>query len=861
MTVAMNAACWFCRLRRFLLVLAAALLFHPALGNIQGGWTSLVTTPVTTGNEVFGSQTDRYLDNGILHVLLSPNGSVDSIKYLKPGLSGTPKTNGVETVSQSGVNFGNHTAIYYYWYPDGNGECTYYTTLTSPTNIDIGFLRTYNPATDSVAAHVELRYSLGQGNSGLYGYIVMHHPSSLTNNGVNLTTGFIQCLWPTAHDNTNFYFENSYVDDGVRYGLNLNGEFQKRNGLQPNFYDVWHTVPVVATNIPPEIIQYTTGVFSGSTNGKYSYTFDYPQLSSFGMASDTNKAGIWFVAGGHEYQNNGPTANEYSGGIGGLITFEPLIAHYGNTGLTVKSNTVFNKVYGPWLFYVNSGTNGIDCWADSKRQAAAEKQAWPYTWLTNTFYQAVTKRAMVSGKLVINDPLRPQANAAGAWVGFAAPDAGVENAGDNWQLQSDNYQFWTQCAEDGSFTLPPVATVGPFGTNSTYGLYAYCAGTNGSVGEFRSGPYTFDPGTVTNLGTLTWTVPHWGNSIAWEIGNPDRSASEFRNGNKSAIPAMWLHEDFPNPMYYTVGSSSCSNDWNYFQGIYYTNGTQVADAIGRNMVWTIQFVLTNPPTTGNATLNIAFAGAYQAVVRMWVNDTNMSTANGAWSDITPNVPTGANTLIRSGVHDKYGINHTNILMSKFHAGTNTITVTQRRATTSTPTYVMYDYLNLELPTPAAPPIVSATAGDGQVGLTWTSMPGATGYNIRQSSNNGGPYSVIGRNVSGITFTNTGLANGTVYYFTVSATNSFGESGVSFPVSARPTSGTPPQINPIPAPPSNLRVTWPQANTGWMLQVQTNSLDTGIGTNWISLTNSVTTNDVTIPLNNADGSVFYRLIYQ
>jgi hypothetical protein len=101
-----------------LLLLTLLLLTAPvALANNPGGWTSLVATPVTTGTEAFGSRTDRFLDNGILHVLISTNGSVDSIKYLKPGSPGIPKANGIETVSQSGVNFGNHTAIYYYWFP------------------------------------------------------------------------------------------------------------------------------------------------------------------------------------------------------------------------------------------------------------------------------------------------------------------------------------------------------------------------------------------------------------------------------------------------------------------------------------------------------------------------------------------------------------------------------------------------------------------------------------------------------------------------------------------------------------------------------------------------------------------------
>ena len=821
--------------------------------NEAGGFTALVTTVVTTGTEVFGSQTDHFLDNGILHVLVSPNGSVDSIKYLKPGLAGTPKVNGMETVSQSGVNFGNHTAIYYYWYPDGNGDCVYSSASISSTNIDLGYLRTYNPAANQVIADVELHYSLGKGNTGLYAYLIVRHPASYASYGTNLNISFIQCLWPTAHDNTNFLCENSYVDDGVRYGLNLNGVYQKRNGLQPNFWDGYHTIAVTNLNIPKEVIQYTTGIFAGSTNGKYSYTFDYPKLSTFGMASDTNKIGLWYIAGGHEYQNNGPTACEYSGGIGGIITFEPIIAHYGNTGLNVSSNANFTMIYGPWLFYINSQSNGTACWLDSQNQALAEKLAWPYAWLTNTVYQSKNQRATVSGKLVINDPFRPQANAAGAWIGVAAPDSSLENDSGNWQLQSDGYQFWTQAAADGTFTLPSVTTFSPYGGNATYELFAYCAGTNGSVGEFRSGPYTFASGAVTNLGTLTWTVPHQGSNVLWEIGYPDRTAAEFRHGDNYSVPGLWLGfaNEFPNPMTYIVGSSSMTNDWNYVQSAYFVNG------VANNMVWHIKFNLSKLPVSGNATLNTVWAGAASAAIQVFVNDPNMT--GSAFRDFYPNVPSGANTLIRQGIHDKYGIDHTPIPISKFVIGTNTITLVQRRAVTATSSYVMYDYVNLELPTPIAPVGLTATAGDGKVTLNWNASPGATGYYVSQSTTNGGPYRVIGANVSSLTVTNTGLTNGVIYYYIVSATNSFGGSDVSTQVSTQPVSAAVPQLS-FTVNAGQITLNWPFDHIGWGLQMQTNSLGEGLGTNWVAVAGSANTNQMTLPVNSANGTAFFRLTY-
>jgi len=284
-------------------VIANLMLALAGFANNPGGFTTLVTAPVTTGTETFNGHTDNYLDNGILHVLIENNGSVDSIKYLKPGSAGTPEANGTETVSQSGVNFGNHTAIYYYWYPDGNGDATYLNKTVNSTNIDLAYLRTYNPASDQVVADVELHYALGKGNCGLYCYIIVRHPANYAVYTNNLNISFMQCIWPTAHDNTNFLCENQYLDNYTKYGLFINGVQQPRNGLQPDFWDDYHTTNVAG--MPKEILQYTTGVFAGCTNGKYSFTLDYPKFSTFGMASDTNRLGLWYVSGGHEYQNNG----------------------------------------------------------------------------------------------------------------------------------------------------------------------------------------------------------------------------------------------------------------------------------------------------------------------------------------------------------------------------------------------------------------------------------------------------------------------------------------------------------------------------------------------------------------------------
>jgi hypothetical protein len=52
----------------------------------------------------------------------------------------------------------------------------------------------------------------------------------------------------------------------------------------------------------------------------------------------------------------------------------------------------------------------------------------------------------------------------------------------------------------------------------------------------------------------------------------------------------------------------------------------------------------------------------------------------------------------------------------------------------------------------------------------------------------------------------------------------------------------------------LQISWPTDHTGWQLQAQTNNL----GTNWVNVSASAQTNQMTLPIN-ATGAVFFRLM--
>jgi hypothetical protein len=84
--------------------------------------------------------------------------------------------------------------------------------------------------------------------------------------------------------------------------------------------------------------------------------------------------------------------------------------------------------------------------------------------------------------------------------------------------------------------------------------------------------------------------------------------------------------------------------------------------------------------------------------------------------------------------------------------------------------------------------LTATAGNGQVALGWTASAGATSYNVLRSTTSGSGYASVATGVTPTSFTNTGLTNGTTYFFVVQAVNAVGTSANSAQASATPTAG-------------------------------------------------------------------------
>jgi polygalacturonase len=168
-------------------------------------------------------------------------------------------------------------------------------------------------------------------------------------------------------------------------------------------------------------------------------------------------------------------------------------------------------------------------------------------------------------------------------------------------------------------------------------------------------------------------------------------------------------------------------------------------------------------------------------------------------------------------------------------------------------------LVVALPAPSAPTNFTATGTNLLIKLKWNAVSGAASYNLKRGTANGGPYPTV---YSGLTVTNysdVAVTNAVTYYYVVTAVSG-GESTNSLQASAAPLPSSVATNLVAQVSSGQLQLSWPQDHLGWHLQIQTNSLNAGLGTNWVNVPNSTTTNQIFIPINPNNGSVFLRLVY-
>jgi fibronectin type 3 domain-containing protein len=179
-------------------------------------------------------------------------------------------------------------------------------------------------------------------------------------------------------------------------------------------------------------------------------------------------------------------------------------------------------------------------------------------------------------------------------------------------------------------------------------------------------------------------------------------------------------------------------------------------------------------------VDLVLTGHNHNYCRAVVSGVNHVTNGGGGADLYA-VNSGAANIVKADMSYQY---------SEIAINGNTLTSTARRADG---TVIETFTVTHGSTAPAAPTGLTATAGNAQVSLSWAASSGATSYNVKRSTTNGGPYTTVASGVTTTSVIDASLTNGTTYYYVVTAVNAIGESGNSNQASATPAASdtTPP----------------------------------------------------------------------
>lgn len=137
-----------------------------------------------------------------------------------------------------------------------------------------------------------------------------------------------------------------------------------------------------------------------------------------------------------------------------------------------------------------------------------------------------------------------------------------------------------------------------------------------------------------------------------------------------------------------------------------------------------------------------------------------------------------------------------------------------------------------VPPPSAPAGLTATAASSsQINLTWTDVANETGFKIERKTGAGGSYAQVATVAAGVTsYSNTGLAGGTTYFYRIRATNSGGDSAYSSEANATTLLGAPAApatLSAVAVSSNQINLTWADVSneTGFKIERKTGATGT------------------------------------
>jgi rhamnogalacturonan endolyase len=379
-----------------------------------------------------------------------------------------------------------------------------------------------------------------------------------------------------------------------------------------------------------------------------------------------------------------------------------------------------------------------------------------------------------------------------------APTSMTAYAGNNSVLLS-----WLAVAGATSYNILRTTTSG-----SGYGSIA-----NGVIGPVcGSGPAnaTFVDSTAVN-GTTYYYVVQSVNPVNASGNSPESSGVTPSSGLSTSAPAT------PTGLTVTSTNNAVTFTWNAVSGAnFYTvyRGT-VVNKLGYVPLFTILSDTTTSPTYTDASGTLGCTYSY-FVTATSAGGTSANSSNVTGKPVPPPPATPpANVQLTDNITSSnqsttitwspvsgavgYILYRANSTNGPFNFPGNYIqsmtTTTYTDANLSANTFFAYEIVAMNAggvsgasavvsTAPSAPASLGATPGNQQILLNWPSSSGATSYTVKRGLSSGSETTHV-TGITGTSYTDTNLNNGTTYYYVVVANGPGGASGNSPEASATP----------------------------------------------------------------------------
>ncbi|KAG7031762.1 rhiE, partial [Cucurbita argyrosperma subsp. argyrosperma] len=580
------------------------------------------------------------VDNGILQLTLSkPDGIITGIRY-----------NGVDNLLEVLNPESNRGYWDIVWNSPGSQGIfdvikgsSFRVIVENEEQVELSFTRMWDPSLEGkvVPLNIDKRFIVLRGSSGFYSYAIYEHLKD----------------WPDFDIADNRQRLMPLPDD------RLSGRCQTLG------------FPEAVLLTHPKNPEHKDEV-----DDKYQYSCENKDLKVHGWISTNPPIGFWQITPSDEFRSGGPHKQSLTSHVGPTTLAIFLSTHYAGQDLVPKfrNGEPWKKVFGPVFLYLNSTKAGDDpfwLWEDAKIQMMTEVQSWPYSFPASDDFPKLDQRGTISGRLLVFDRYmsRDYLPAGGAFVGLSAPgEIG------SWQRECKGYQFWTRADDRGYFIINHVHI-------GQYNLYAWVPGF---IGDYRCDALiNISQGSSIELGDLVYEPPRDGPTL-WEIGIPDRSASEFYVPDPNPLHINKLFVNHPErfrqyglweryaelypdeDLVYTVGTSDYSKDWFFAQVPRKTN-----DNSHQGTTWKIAFKLDRVDRKNRYMLRVAIASATLAELQIRVNDPSSKRPL-----FTSGLIGRDNSIARHGIHGIYWLYSVGIAGLHLVEGDNAIFFTQPRCT-------------------------------------------------------------------------------------------------------------------------------------------------------------------------------------